>query len=500
MPQTALAQVERADPNVPSYQGDAYKAMVAEMQVNRDVVQGTSHLRNLGRLYLPQATKERSEDYRTRKNRSVLFNGLSLTIDGLAGMVFRVEPSLGDDVNAQIAEHWENIDNCGRHGTVFLKDVFKDSLNAGHAGIFVDAPIVDGQLSQADERILGVRPYWRHVLKEDILNWRLEVMAGEMVLTQVTLREIVMEPAGGFGEKEVTRFRVYRLGTSEDNQPTVFWEVWTSPGDGKPPVKGETGTLARQDRIPLAINYTEMLGPMLSRPPLLDLAWTNVTHWQVKSDHLHALHKASVPILFGAGIPLGADEVLEVGVNAVVASGETGASLSYVEHSGSSINATREELKDLKMELASQGLAMLQVETRSAETAEAKRIDKAEQDSKLSSAARSLQDAAEQALGFHAKYMGLEGGSITINREFEDMSLGPDQVRLYLEMQKNGQMTLETMWSILQDRGGLPPDFDMTEEMRKLEAEAEARRQTALQIAGGGNGEGEEEDDDNAES
>jgi hypothetical protein len=80
------------------------------------------------------------------------------------------------------------------------------------------------------------------------------------------------------------------------------------------------------------------------------------------------------------------------------------------------------------------------------------------------------------------------------------MSLGPDQVRLYLEMQKNGQMTLETMWSILQDRGGLPPDFDMTEEMRKLEAEAEARRQTALQIAGGGNGEGEEEDDDNAES
>lgn len=474
------------DPKYPTFETKVYRDMMDELQVNRDVIQGTEHMRGLNTKYLPKAPKEDRKDYYNRLERSVLFPGLSLTIEGLAGMVFRVDPTLEDDVSVTIQDHWENIDYAGSHGVVFLKDLFKDALNAGHAGIFVDAPDAGMEpMSVAQERAAGIRPYWKHILKEDILNWRYALVNGELVLTQLTLREFIPLEDGAFGEDIVPVYRVYRLAAQG-----ISWDRWEHPKgkEAEAPVLVASGIISKQERIPFAPVYSNKTGFLTSRPPLHDLAWTNVTHWQVKSDHLHALHKASVPILVISGMAPPDGTEVTIGTNTVLVIPEPQASASYIEHSGASIGATRQELQDLKGDMAAQGLAMLQVETRAAETAEAKRIDKAEQDSKLATAARALQDAVEMALGFHAAYLGEDGGSINVNREFEDTSLSTDAARLLVEMVKNGQMTLKTMYEILQDRGGVPADLDIEEEIAALEQEKEARRAVALAIGGGGNG------------
>jgi hypothetical protein len=101
--------------------------------------------------------------------------------------------------------------------------------------------------------------------------------------------------------------------------------------------------------------------------------------------------------------------------------------------------------------MAALGLSMLQNETRAAETAEAKRMDKSEQDSALAVAARGLQDCLERALQFHAQYMGLTDGTIEVNQEFEHLTLDSTQITAYSQLHQAGQISLDTLWAMLED-------------------------------------------------
>ena len=111
-------------------------------------------------------------------------------------------------------------------------------------------------------------------------------------------------------------------------------------------------------------------------------------------------------------------------------------------------------------------------------TATAKGIDRSDKDSKLSAAARSLEDGIERAMGFQAQFMGIadengDGGSIQLNRDYQELSLTPDQIRVYLDLVKEGQLSVETLWKILTEGNALPSNFNVTEELTKLEAAGE---------------------------
>jgi len=145
-------------------------------------------------------------------------------------------------------------------------------------------------------------------------------------------------------------------------------------------------------------------------------------------------------------------------------------SVGYVEHSGAALGQTRQQLLDFKGDMAVLGLGMLQHETRAAETAEAKRMDKSEQDSVLATAARSMQDAVEVAMGFHAEMLKLPtGGSIALNQDFEKLSLDATQIAAYSALVLAGQISLETFWIIMQEGGALHDGFDAEVEITQIE-------------------------------
>jgi hypothetical protein len=153
-----------------------------------------------------------------------------------------------------------------------------------------------------------------------------------------------------------------------------------------------------------------------------------------------------------------------------------GGYFKYAETTGAALGATAEQIKQFETQMAREGMSMLQHETRAAETAEAKRIDKSEQDAALAVAARSLQDAYEQALSFHAQMRGLgdSGGSVTVNRDFEKLTLDAQQVDAYAKLVASNAMSLDTLWKILADGGVLPDDFDAELERTQLEGEVMA--------------------------
>jgi hypothetical protein len=106
--------------------------------------------------------------------------------------------------------------------------------------------------------------------------------------------------------------------------------------------------------------------------------------------------------------------------------------------------------------------------TRTAETAEAKRIDQLEQESMLSISARGLQDALEQAWQVHAQMIGVEAPSITINFNFDGLSLSHEKLREMRETWLAGGISRETFWDLLESGGELPEDFDRNVERTRI--------------------------------
>lgn len=487
--------VNRRQADDASYKSAAYRRMAAGWQICSDLLGGTPVMRAAAERHLPKAPAETLKEYERRKAVAELFNGFGRTVKGLTGMVFRRNPTLEEDMPEALTADWENIDGAGTHGDVFCKQVFEDALAKGHAGILVDYPTIPAELRDrytlADVKEQNLRPYWVHYCAEQIISWRTTRMGGKTVLTQLVLKEEATVPEGMFGESTKCRYRVFRRRQGLQREVLVEFVLYEEQRRATEVVLVEVrrGVMAKQTEIPFAVVYAGTKEAILeSRPPLLDLAYTNIAHWQVQSDHRHSLHIAGVPILVFKGRDTSAAESKEqvVGPNVGIDVDKDGDVL-YVEHAGSALGQSRQELKDLEQRMAALGLAMLQSDTRAAETAEAKRIDKSEQDSALATAARGLSDAMEQAFMFHAAYIGLEAGSVKVNQDFEHLNYDATMISALSTLQVAGQISLDTLWDMLQSGNILPQSFDRDKERLLI--------MTSMNSGGqDGNGDGTEDD------
>lgn len=468
------------DPNnLPSQPNKAAKAQAAAVERVRDLWGGTAKLHEKSTQYLPKAPGEEYDAYQQRLTRSVFFNAFRRAVEGLTGLIFRKDPALGEDVPPLIEEHWENIDLAGTHGAVFAREVEQDAMIAGHAAILVDFPDTGGQQSRADELSGGLRPYWVPIRKEDIISWRTANVAGQTVLTQLVIRECQYVPDGEFGEKEQTLYRVFRRTTDETGEPPVSWML-LEVTEKRTVVMHASGYCMNQTEIPVAeVATSGRRGLFESSPPLIDLADLNIAHYQQWSDAAYSRFVSCVPVLFGAGMD-GNDEngqPIKVGPNHAIFTPEPNAKLAWVAHDGSSLEDCRRALEDLKSDMGTIGVAMLAPQKREAETAEAKRLDKATSDSALSTSARALQDALERALIFHANYLNLEqGGSIEVNRDFEGVLMEPQVMTAFANLVSQG-LPWDIALDQLQRGGRIGEDVNPEEVALVIAGEMAAQRE-----------------------
>lgn len=485
----------------PAFVSPAYEAMEDRWKLCRDMMEGTEAVRREANLdtYFPKGDAETTTERLARAYRAELYPMFAETVDGLTGLVLRDDPELGDDVPAPIRDLWENIDGAGSHGAVFASNFLTEGMSKGHAGILIDVARVSTtrRLTIAEEKALGLRPYWVLIRPEQIINWRTAVISGEVVLTLLVIEETIDQPLGLFGTTSVTQFRVFRreLGTGR-----ILFELWTQAAEDKEPTMTQSGEIRGQRSIPFVAFYAgPRLAALQSVPPLLDLAYTNVAHVQVLSDYRSSLHAAGHPILVLkgltrpnrpdvnspeylrtlpgqtednpalAGANVGDTPVIVSGVNIGIEVDKDG-DVTYAEHQGHAIGGMRQELVDIQTRAASQGMAMLQRDTRAAQTAEAEKLQRSEKTASLKKAARSFQDALEAALAYTAAYLGLpDGGSIVLNGDFEKIELDTPRIQALSALRANGDITRRTLWKMIADV--MPDDFNPDDEQNELEGE-----------------------------
>ncbi len=466
--------------NKPDFTCSAYNAMSPAWEILSDVLGGQETIKAAREKYLPKEPAELKEDYDRRLARSLFFEDYRDCVVNLTGMVFRKSPTLGEDVPEQLKTIAENIDNAGTHLDVFTQRVFQDGF-FGHSFIVVDMPAMDANVQTAADE-MGRRSYWCVRQATNALNWRTGVVNGKTILTQITFKECTYEADGAFGEKEVVRYRVYKLAELENAQfGSAQWQLWKEIQDATTKEKqivmeSEGPILTKKgqplNRLPIAIHYGEFESFLVSRPPLKGIADLNISFYQKYSDLSNIEHMTcAITLMISGGDDSNKD--LTMGGNRVLWL-PTGADAKFLEVEGDSIPAMERDLEMLQKRLVAKGLDFLESDShRVPSTATEALLSYTARTSKLARMVRSLIDAVEYALGITAEMEGLEqGGSITVGVDENSLTLTPDEVRAYSEMNERGQLSLQTLWAILDRSDHLPDDFDPVKELAAVKAAA----------------------------
>ena len=428
------------DPNAIWFQQEPHWMLI------EDLLGGTYQMRKRHRRYLPQEPREIDESYDNRLARSVCPPFYLRLERMLAGMLTRKPVRLNETADS-IREHLFDVDLQGNDLNVWTYETTRKMVRYGHVGVLVDAPTT-GQ---------NGRPYWVTYTPRDILGYRTDIIEGEVKLTQLRLQEKVSVPDGLYGEKIIDQVRLLTRGGFEIHQK----------GKNNKYVKVDEGTMSLPE-IPFSVAYANRLNLLESRPPMADIAELNLKAYQIQSDLDNQLHISAVPMLAFYGFPQSSEEVT-AGPGEAIAFPADGRA-EYIEPAGRSYDAQFKRLDVLSNQINELGLAAVLGQKLSAETAEAKRIDRSQGDSTMMVVAQQMQDMIDNCLSFHGQYINAESGSCFVNRDFLSQRLEPQEIQALLQLYTSGSITQQTLLKQLHEGEVLGDEFDVEEEIESTQS------------------------------
>ena len=420
-----------------TYQGDADSpftrtasvlSMMKAWEVVKAVTRGTEYLRENSEAFLPLEPREDYTAYLSRVNRAVFSPYTQRLVRAAAGLIMRKPIALeGDPYWREVFA--KDVDGCGSDLDEFARRLVICSLTYGHANILVDYPAPSGARSLAEEREMGRRPYWVEVDPADIYGWRLDRDAAYGTLTQVRIHEQAIVPAGRFGEKVYEQIRVIEPGRYEVYRQRQERKA-LGPGFAEPVNNGsdyelvDSGVYSLGD-IPLVTTYSNKVDTLVSRPPLLDIAYLNLAHFQRQADLIHSLHIASQPMLVLEGWDDQTKD-MAVSVNYAIAT-QPGNKVYYVEPASSAFEAQSNEIRELQQQMATLGISTLSQQKFVAESADARRLDRVDTNSMMSMVSMDLEQSLQKSFNLAASYLQLEPPEVKISRDFDiDRLIGQD--------------------------------------------------------------------------
>ena len=238
--------------------GLAHREMAPELDLLADLMGGTRRMRAAGARWLPRETAESWTAWRARLNRSILFNGLSRTVQTLVGRPFAKPVQLNDAHKAVLAVT-NNIDGHGDRLASFSLRILRALLIDGMVHILVDRPRDGGA------------PYFVLVRANQLIGARRDADG----LTEVRIKEELIRPIGRFGEESISA--VHMINRQE-------WQLWQPDSAISANWSVQANGLHEFGKVPMVTLNVAPTGFMQSRPPLVDLSWLNLAHWQSASD------------------------------------------------------------------------------------------------------------------------------------------------------------------------------------------------------------------------
>jgi hypothetical protein len=401
--------------------------MVKGWEIMKAVTNGTEYLRDNSEAFLPLEPREDYEAYLSRVNRAVFSPYTQRLIRAATGLIMRKPITLiGDSYWTDVFA--KDVDGCGSDLDEYARRVLICSLTYGQSHILVDYPAPTGALTLAEERAQNRRPYWIEIDPTNIYGWRLDREVNYGSLIQVRIAEKAVVPSGDFGEQvfdqvrviEPGKYRVYRKVSPKKDLINLEDNSYSGNFDGPDNEKDyelvDSGAFSLGE-VPLVSVYSGKTDTLASKPPLLDIAYLNLAHFQRQADLIHSLHVASQPMLVLEGWDDQTKD-MSISVNYAMAT-QPGNKVYYVEPASSAFEAQTNEIQELQVQMATLGISTLSQQKFVAESADARRLDRVDTNSMLSMVSLELEQKLQKVFNLSANYLGIEPPEVKISRDFD---------------------------------------------------------------------------------
>lgn len=413
---------------------------------------------------LPKYGTETPESHGVRVKLSSLYNVFRRTVKNLGSKPFS-KPIKILKMPTELKVLEKDVDRDGLTLTQFGREMTANILTFGLTHVLVDNPVFDPErLTKAAAKELNIHPYFVHVRPDNLIWWNyVRGVTGENVLDEIH-----------FFEEE----------TDENNEE---WEVihvwrrdaiqlWRKRKHKQGPADEEYQNFSDLPNmlgvVPLVTVYADLSkrGLMVADSPLDDLANLNLRHYRSQSDQDTCLHFARVPFLHFAGFQK--EEIGKtVAVNNAYTSINPTSKITWVETTGHGLEQGNKDLEAIEARMDVMGADLL-VKKPGNPTATAKAIDAAEKISDLQAIALSIEDGLAQA--FHFAAMWVDDPNAEIELEvFKNFGLSmkdKSELDTLLKARVAGEISRETWLTEIQRRG-LTDEFDVEEEMNRLNIE-----------------------------
>ena len=427
-----------------------------------DLLGGTATMRKAAQTYLFQMEMEEPDSYRKRLERSTLYPALSETLSQMTGRVF-FNPIDVADVTETVQALFDDVDLVGNNLDVFASRWFYSALAYGCSFALIDFTRVEAVKNRAEEKALNARPYWVHLKPHQVLGMKTARVNGKQAITQ--FRYVVNEQVedGEFGVKTVKYVYVYEIGKVRK----------FSEAEGEFRFESEL-QLTAQNRpldfvpvVPFITKRNELTNAI--EPPLMELAYLNVKHWQSQSDQDNITNIARVPLL----AIYSNDEVKQLAIGGSAVHLPTGSSMQFVEHSGQAIASGVESLKDLEEQMKTAGAKLL-TKTALAMTDSQARDEAGKEISQLRLLANRFEDAIDLALEYTGHWLGIakeQVGNVQISGNIENDLDPAASMASVIQLRNAGVISNQSTFDEAKRRGLLADGLEWDTEQERLQSE-----------------------------
>ena len=434
----------------------------------RDTVAGQEAIHYKRKKYLPQLSGQTRDEYNAYLHRALFYGAMGRTVDGLTGMLFRKPPMM--EMGTTLEEYAEDITLDGTSLLGFAEDLADEIVQIGRAGILVDHPsTADMQdiITIAEAERANLRPFLKMYVAEAICYWERTFVNNKKVLSQLRLKEKVKVEAEEFESEYVEQIRVldlfngvYRQRLYRKDDKKMEWVQFG--GDVFPMVNSQT-----LDFIPFYFVGPRNNRPEVQKPPLIDLANANISHYKTTADLEHGAHFTALPTAVITGLNEETDSSYRIGSAAAWVFPNPDTKAEYLEFKGSGLESLEKRAAAKEQYMAFLGARMLAPDKRAAETAETAQIHRQGENSVLSSIAYSISDVLMMAIETLLFWAGRpdEEFVFKLNTDFMPAIMSAQDIQAVMQLWQSGGIAFDDLLYNLK-RGEIVHEKRTSDEIR----------------------------------
>ena len=400
----------------------AYLAVQDEYQTIRDCFNGSKAIKAAGERYLPRLGAQDPKDYENYKYRALFFPITSKTVSTLIGFATLRDPEV--EYVEQLKPYF--TDGVGSFQfTEFYIRCLQEIILMGRIGTLIDAPMTGAR-----------QPTLLSYDAEHIINWS---VFDDGTVEWVLLREIVNvpHPDKRFASKQVTQYRwcglsggMYTVEILNDNLEVQSRMI--------PLFSGQPLSY-----VPFSCTGTSGVHMQVDRPPMLDIATINVSHYLTSADLEWGRHFVGLPTPVVTGAD--ASTVLKIGGTSAWILPNEGSDAKYLEFLGQGLGSLENALKEKIGLMASMSARLVDSSSKGSEAAETVRLRYLSETASLKQLVSSTQTGLTMTYTTLASMLSTPAPTVKLPKDFLATPLEAGIIRELFTAYFNGAIDKDTL-------------------------------------------------------